>query len=191
MNEHRLSKKKEISALLSVIIGGVVFALIAAVGCIYFYSPSGLYHTNYALLSPDMIDQLRYQDVDPSTGKRQFFYFHSIELTYFDSESSSWQTAAISREKYRNFFDAIRDDVSIEEESSSLAEQFLSGYPALLKIVVQSEERRFPATKTFQEVAIAYLGNHYRIEIRQESSEKQWAYFFHRNIYATALEILK
>lgn len=192
MKNQSTSKKKEIWALLAVIGSGVAFSLLVAAWCLYFYSPSGLYHIKYALLSPDTADELRYQDSDPSTGSKQFFVLDSMLFTYFDKEKSTWQTVTVDRQKYRKFYDALMSDVSLQEgPAASIAAKFLSGHPAMLRIMVQSESKGKAVTKIFQEVVFVYDGDYYRLELRGDSHQREWAYFFHKNIYEIALRSLK
>lgn len=191
MNNENPSKKKEITSLLSVIFGGGAFAVIVAIGLVYFYGPTGLYDAKHSLLSPDMLAELRYQDVNPQTGARNYFVYDGLEFTYFDQKAGKWKKESVSQEQYRKFYEVITSDVSIEQENDLVTDQFRAGYPAMLKILVHSEDRRSQATKTFQEVTFAFQGNYYRIELHEQASQEVWAYFFHEDIYKTAIEILK
>ncbi|MEM1282844.1 MAG: hypothetical protein AAGG81_04750 [Chlamydiota bacterium] len=191
MNQQRQSKKKEISAFLTVIFGGGAFALLVAIGLVYFYGPSGLYDLKYTLLSPKMIDELKYQDVNPQTGSRGNFVFDSINFTYFHPDEGRWKKVAVDRTQYEKFFDSIVGDVSVEEVGPTITDRFLSGYPAILEIIVRPDDKNSNITKTFQEVTLAYQGNYYRVELHEESSQKNWAYFFHKDVYKNALSILK
>lgn len=191
MNQQRRSKKKEISAFLAVIFGGGAFALLVAMGLVYFYGPSGLYDLKYTLLSPKMIDELKYQDVNPQTGGRQNFVFDSINFTYFHTGEGRWKKVAVDRSQYQKFFESIVGDVSVKEVDPKITDRFFSGYPAMLEIIVHPEDKNSNITKTFQEVTLAYQGDYYRVELHEESSQKNWAYFFHKDVYKTALEILK
>lgn len=191
MSQQNRSKGREITALLSVVFGGGAFALLVAIGLVYFYGPSGLYDLKHTLLSPNMIGELKYQDVNPQTGAREIFVFDSINFTYFHPGEGRWKKVAVDREKYQKFYDLVVDDVSVDEVTALITDQFLSSNPAMLEIIVHPENKRSTVTRTFQEVTLAYQGDYYRIELHEESSQKNWAYFFHKDIYRLALEILK
>ncbi len=191
MNKQNRSKRNEISAFLVVVFGGGAFAVLVAIGLVLFYGPSGLYDLKYALLSPNMIDELKYQDVSPQTGARQNFVFDSINFTYFHPGEGRWKKVVVDREKYQKFYDLVVGDVSVKGVTPTITDQFLSSYPAMLEIIVHPDDKYSTVTKTFQEVTFAYQGDYYRIELHEESSQKKWAYFFHKDIYKTALEILK
>jgi hypothetical protein len=191
VGNQRASKRKEISALLSVVLGGGVFAVLVAMGLVYFYGPSGLYDAKYSLLSPDMLHELKYQDVNPQTGSRQLFVFDSIEFTYFHQGEGKWKKVTVDEAQYRKLYEMIGKDVSVEEVTTAITDQFLSGYLATLKIVVHPDDKHSQLTKIFQEVTFAYQGDYFRIELHEQSTQQMWAYFFHKDIYQTALEILK
>lgn len=191
MNKQERSKSKEISSFLAVIFGGGAFALLIAVGLVYFYGPSGLYDTKYSLLSPAMLDELKYQDVNPQSGSRQNFIFDSITFTYFHPGEERWKKVAISRDQYQKFYEVVSEDVSVDEVTPKITDRFLSSNPAMLEIIVRPEDKRSTITKTFQEVTFAYQGDYYRIELHEDASQKNWAYFYHNDIYKTALDILK
>lgn len=171
--------------------GSIAAAIIVAIGLVYYYGPSGYYEAKYALLAPDMLHDLRYQDVNPETGSRHFFVYEAMEFTYYDSNENRWKKSRVTEEGYRNFFQQIAGDVSVEQESSPVTDPFRSGYPASLKLLVKSEGSRSNSVIPFQEVTFAYEGDFYRMELHEESSEKKWAYFNHPGIYQKALQFLR
>lgn len=191
MSEEGRTAKGEITRLLAVISAGGVSAFVIAVVLVYFYGPSGLYSAKQALLEPEMVQGLRYRDVDSATDARNYYIFDHIEFTYYDHALNRWKSEQVSLERYRRFYQEISSDVSIGDVTEGVIEQFSGGYSAMIKIIVQSEARRSMATKSFQEVTLSYQGDYYRIELREEKKNERWAYFFHKDIYKKAFDILK
>ncbi len=182
------SKAQEIWNLLLVIGGGGALALLVAVFFIVYYGPSGLYQAKFTVISPDVLNEMHYEDINPGTGAKTQFVFDKIEFLYFDRASNKWNKALVSKDKYRQFYQVISNDTSLSEVSSIVTDQFNVGRPASLSTIVKAEGRT-EATKQFQEVVFASEGDIYRVSLHENTGGNSWAYFRHSGIYQKAIEI--
>jgi hypothetical protein len=191
MNNQELSSKQQIKNLLLVISSGVLCALLISLFFVYNYGPSGQYGVANALLSPDVLEKLSFNDLDTKTGKMTRFDFEGIEFSYYDTHKQ-WRRNAVSTEQYRSFYNSIYNDVSILDESHAIENLFNKEGAATLTLKVSTENHsaKDDETKNFQQVNFVANGDYYRIELRESKSPQasKWAYYHHPRIYQSALQ---
>lgn len=190
-DKDKISANKEIRNLIFLIGSAVGFAVLAAVGLVWYYGPSGLYEAKHTLLSPDFFQELKYSDSNPETGGSSVFVFDTISFIYYDNDLKRWDKVEVSKEKYRQFYQLISGDVSEENVSPQLIDRFTVAYPATLelRVKVKNGSGADGTIKTFQEVVFINEGDDYRVELHESTIEKKWAYFHHPSIYQKAMNI--
>jgi hypothetical protein len=191
MVNQELSAKQQIKNLLLVISSGILCALLISLFFVYNYGPSGQYIVRNALLSPDVLEKLSFNDIDTKTGKMTRFDFEGIEFTYYDIQKQ-WKRNSISTEQYRSFYKSIDNDVSILDESHAIESLFNKEGAATLTLKVSTENRseKSDEIKNFQQVNFVANGDYYRIELRESKSPQssKWAYYHHPMVYQSALQ---
>lgn len=181
----RQSPGKKIGVLLANFILAITGAILFTIAGLYYYGPSGNYAAGNILLSPDIVFNLSYKDINSKTGKTSQFSFDRIEFLY--SSNGSWERIAVDQDSYRKFFDLIKNEKSLTD-SPQLANLFLHGSPATLNLTVKGEGWT-EAFKNFQEVQFLPKEDYYRIQLREDSPSAAWAYYHHAGIYDKALNI--
>lgn len=190
MDNRTLSTKQQIRNLLLLIFSGIFVGLLVCLFFLYYYGPSGQYSVKNSLLSPAVLENLTFNDIDPKTGKVERFNFSGIEFSYLDASQKQMKRVQITPEQYRNFYNVIADDVSLKEISLQVEEQFSKMGSASL--VLRMKTNGSSEDKIFQQLNIVTNGDYYRIELRDMTSgnKSSWIYFHHQNIYQKALQYL-
>lgn len=187
------SEKNQIRNLLAVLVFAVFSGFLLLGFFIYNYGPTGRYPVKDALLAPDLIATLDYNDTNPKTGGMSRFLFDGIEFSYFDEEKNR-QTKPINLEMYQQFYQVISNDKSLLEVPEEVIRSFNKGF-AKLKINVRTESHAEwqNVSKEFQEVHLLTNGDYYRIQLHEQpqASSSQWVYYFHPEIYKSSLNIFQ
>jgi hypothetical protein len=194
MNHHDHSnkaKKSEVRKLLSVIIAAVFFAFLIAFLGVYYLGPSGRYSARNVLLNPEVAFKLNYNDYNQKTGGESRFVLDSIEYAYYLPEVGSWKKKGIDQETYQKFYRLIESDTSIREISEDVINLFRVPPPASLILYVHTESDASwqEARKIFQQIDFLDKEGYYRIELREDASGAQWAYFYHPGIYQKVTQL--
>ncbi len=184
--ETKPAKRKEVRNLLLVMGSAVACALALALWMLYQYNPTGRYLAKNVLLSPQIMSQISYPETDPKTGATLRYVFDSFEFSYFDTAKKTWSHSTVKPEAYREFYQAVAEDVSILPISEEMRALFSKTPPTTL-LVHMHQGGATDGKITFQEVDFAPGGDFYRIQLRVEA--ETWAYFFHPGIerYAKAV----
>lgn len=163
----------------------VASALLVVLLLLYLYNPSGRYEGKNVLLSPQLVEQISFEDLNGKTGASSRFVFDNMELVFYDIAAQRWQSYPISLEKYATFFNAVQSDLSLADPDKKVENIFASQKVASLHIVAKtvSDEKWQKITKVIQEVEFAAADDLYRVDLRQEAlGGKGWAYFHRQNI---------
>jgi hypothetical protein len=174
---------QQIGRLFLVIFSGIAAAVALSVFFLYFYGPSGTYKLDNVLLSPEVSEGLRYQE------KGQGYRFSHFEFLYYQEETNNWKSVAVNEERYRRFYDMVKGDKGESLAGDRLKEPFYETNPAILSLVVKKEGAQ--DEQVFQELQIAVKGDVYRVQLREEQTSPQWAYFLHPGIYAKTLSLME
>lgn len=177
----------QIKKLLLVILSGAATALFFSIFFLYFYGPSGSYRIEQVLLNPSVAEVLKYPDVNAS-GKQRTFVFDHIEFLHFNEGANNWKSQQLTQESYGKFYALISGDKSLSLASDELKNHFYKGNPAIISIVVREEG--VSVDQVFQEVQLTKQGDYYRVQIHEQQSLPQWAYFNHPGIYDKTLRVL-
>jgi hypothetical protein len=173
------SKSSQVRRLLAVLFLGVAAAAIIAYFFVSHYGPTGRYVAKNVLLSPDVLDYLKYND------RTTQYVFHGIEFIYFDQDVKGFKRVKVDRERYEKFFQLIAGDLSIQPISQELKEDFRSPHLSSLILTVRSNvsSKELVVNKVFQEVHFLPQDSDYRVELHDENGSSNWAYFHHPHIY--------
>lgn len=187
--KRKTSAGRQIRSFLTVILSSVLLGGLLAFFFVYYYSPTGQYTARNILLSPQLLLQMKYSDLNPRTGGQSKFVFEKAEFFYLDANSKERRQISIANEKYNQFYDLISGDRSLLEIDQRVIQLFEQEIPSKLVLTVRTEssaEWQF-ANKVFQEMEI--VGDFYRVELREYQAKTPWAYFHHTGIYDTSLRI--
>jgi len=184
---------KEIRNLLLVVGAGGGLAVAVALYLVLFHSPTGSYKAKNVLLSPAMMrGDLNFKEQNPKTGGMSRFVFDRVVITLFDEKSGRQKEVSVSADQYREIYSLLGDDRSLTELSNDFLSRFLTTVPLKMMLYVKTEnsaewER---SGKLFQTVDFVFMGNDYRISLKQQSREAGFAYFHHPGIYDKVLAIM-
>jgi hypothetical protein len=179
------SPKSEIRSLFLVVFSGIVCAFLLSLLLLYYYGPSGRYALRNILLSPNLIQNLSYQDLNPKTKKVGLFIFEKIEFSYYDGAVKKWLSVPVLKETYEKFYSSINRDVSLIDVHPQIQELFYEGNLSQLSIkaITDSSNQKQITSEIFQEVHFTKKGDHYRVRLREQSrTSDNWAYFYHEGI---------
>jgi len=186
--EEERTTSKLIRDLFLVLGLGICCAVAVAAVTLHYMGPTGSYLAQNILLNPSMLGKLQYSDVNAQTGGTVPYRFDRLEFAYFDDNTHQWKKNRIAKERYAQFYELIGNDQSLLVVPDQIEALFSAGTPATLSIVVHQEEQR-RRTQSFQKVEILNHGDYYRIQIHDERELKNWAYFYHENIFKETLKI--
>jgi hypothetical protein len=187
------SNKREIFNLLSIIFSGMFCAFALTTYILYYHGPTGRYLIQKVLLSPEIVKNLTYQEINPQTGKLTRFVFKDIEFSYFDAETLKDKVILITLEKYKKMFDLLKQDESLLNPSVDIEDLFYSQLPAkvILKVKPELTNEFQGAPWVFQEVQLARESPYYRVQLRGQSNpSEKWVYFEHPDIYPLVIKLL-
>lgn len=188
MSEPSHSTKREIRNLIGVILSGVIGACLLTGILLHFYGPTGRYYVSNVLLSPDLVQNLSYQEVDPKTGQATHYVFRGIEFAYYDPAQKKWISFPVLSDIYEKFYQKISNDLSLEEISNQILDTFYKSQPAKLTIKIKTDSAA--VQRTFQDLELADQGDYYRVQLRQQTeSAGGWVYFYHPGIYQEAMNL--
>lgn len=179
-------------------IRNLFFIMLSAVICALFisglllkkYGPSGGYIAQNTILSPDVTESLWYTDSNQKTGGNSRFVFDAIEFSYFNNKINQWQQLKIDQNRYRSFYQMVMSDKSISEITPQLLSLFDGNASLIVKVRTESNAGWQEEVKTLQKIEFASDGNHYRVDLREQNSPNQWAYFTHPQIFQKTQQLL-
>lgn len=153
-------------------LGGFV-GLVGVLLLAFFWGPSGRYHLDQVLLSPDTI-----QKMDEAGGR---YHLDRITLERFDPKGNKRTTFSISQNQYKRFFTEIMDDQSLKKDQETI-DLFMDPHLTKLTLYVSGEP--------FQELQMIRGGNYYRIQLHEDQKRGSWVYFKRPGIEKWAREAL-
>lgn len=187
------TSKSDIRNLLGVIFSALAAAFLITGFFLYYYSPSGKYLIQNALIDPQLVDKLVFNDNNPKTGAFDRYVYDDMLFSYYDSDKKTWQKAKVSPDQYRAFYKIVQNDLSILEVPNDVLMLFNQENIAKLIIQVRTESHAAwqDNTKPFQQIHILPTGDYYRVELREQNSKNQWVYFRHPHVYQDVIGIFK
>jgi len=165
------SQRSQIRNLLAVLAAAVLAAGAISSWMLYHYNPSGIYYAQNVLLAPQLLGQA-------PTSKKGGMAFQGVEYIY--AEGSSEQKINLTKNLYQAFYDTIAPEKSLDPVSDDVIAKFGKGKVSRLVLKVQKNG----SEEDFQEVHFAPQGDFYRVQLRMEGDEGNWAYFYHPGIAA-------
>lgn len=179
-----VSQPSSIKSLILLMLFSVVCAMAISIFSIQKFGPIGAYEVKNALITPYLLENMSYDDVDTKTGAPTRFVFDQLLFTYTDSVTQKEVTLPVTLEKYRLFYDTIISDSSVND-TTSLASLFDGANPPklIVKVKTVAQDALQRESEVFQEIQYANEGNFYRIELREElNPQAEWAYYNHPGI---------
>ncbi len=185
------SQKKKIGGFITLVLSSLVCAAAVTLFLVYQYGPTGQYSVEHALLEPDMIPVLAFNDTNNKTGGQTRFVFDKISFNYFDTAKQTTRNIPVSSTLYARFYNQIKKLRSIRQPSDETVSFFQNANPAklILRIRTASQSSWVAETKIFQEVQFANNGDYFRIKLREEKPEGEWAYFYQPGILKETTKI--
>lgn len=174
---------KEIVRLMSVLLLGVVGALGLTAYFVMNYGPSGRYSVEAALLKPELLNGLNYNDFNPKTGSKDRFVFDKLEFVYLGEKDL--RRVQLPLGAYAEFYQLVQGEKSLLNPSEEVKALFANRVPGRLNIVVKTESDApwQKMSKDFQEVEFVPEGDYYRVQLHEATQGEHWAYFYHPGIY--------
>lgn len=185
------SSNKQIRTLILVLCSGLVCALLLSGFLVYFYGPTGQYMAQNAMLAPDLITTLSYNDTNHKTGGMSRYVYDKINFSYYDEKTKQQHQMVITPEQYSQFYQLISHEKSYLNVPKEALDTFAKGIPATISIQVRTDSHAAwqDETKIFQKIEIAQNSNDFRIELHEQKSTSNLIYFSHPNIYQKAIQI--
>ena len=150
--------------------GGFV-GLLGVLLLAFFWGPSGRYHVNQVLLSPETI-----QKMEESGGR---YHLDRIALERYEPEQNQRRTFSVSKGQYDQFFEKIRNDLSMKEGQS---DHFMDPHITKLILYVNGEP--------FQELQMVRGDSLYRIQLHEDRKRIDWVYFERPGVERWSREVL-
>lgn len=168
---------------MTVLLLGVMGALALATFLVMNYGPTGRYSVETALLKPELLNGLNYNDYNPKTGAKDRFVFDKLEFVYMGEKDL--KRVQLSIDAYGEFYKLVEGEKSLLNPPDDLKALFATGVPARLNIVVKTESDApwQKISKDFQQVDFAQEGNYFRVQLHEANQGENWAYFYHPGIY--------
>lgn len=166
--------------LLGVLFASVFSAVIFAIFMLHTYGPTGRYLLSSALLAPETLTEL--SAGAPKNKKNDRFQFDRIEIAKWNAVNKQWGRSHLSIEDYGKLYAIIANDISIVDVSDGIVNEFSKPMPMRLSLFVKTSDaqgRSSTESKPLQVVEFAGKGDYYRVELRGEKSNGEWAYYSH------------
>lgn len=183
------STNSQIRNLVLLIAFAVGSAFLLSMFLILSYGPSGKYLVKNALLEPNLVSTLSYNDTNFRTNSLTRYVYDGIEISYFDTDENQIKTLKIDPSQYKKIYDIIMNDVSLAEVNNDILDSFMvkEAFSALaIKVRTESHADWIDETKDFQ--SVNFSQNYYRIRLHEEKNPNIWVYFHHRNIHQILLD---
>lgn len=181
------SAREQVQSFLLVIFTAVASATAFVFFLVYYYGPEGSYIAKNILLSPEVMENLNYTDVDRGSGLSSRYVFDKVEFLHFDKYEGKWSRQAVDRSDYASFYATIANAKSILEDEADVAGAF-AGYDQASLLLYVIPKSTFASgkegSKVFQEVHFAKNGDLFRIELHSEKMGGGWVYFRQADIYS-------
>ena len=188
MDQPSSSTKKQIRNLLLLLSSAIVFAIGTGVFFVAYYSPSGVYLAKNALLAPEVLDKLKFNDTNSKTGGMSRFIFDSILFKWQDKQTHQWKNLYVDQQKYAKIYQLLSSDRSILDPATDVQEQFTREQPAQLTIMIRTENNS--ASQSFQQVQFIPGVDYYRVELHEQNAKARWAYYYHQKVFQNIFSIL-
>ncbi len=189
--EKPLSVAKQLREFFTLIIGSVLAACLCVAALVYYYGPTGEYLVRNILLSPEVISDLSYKDVDQETGSSMRYMFDAVDFEYVDARDGKWQIRLIPMKAYADFFNMVSAEKSLSVVTPETEALFGNFGMATLSLKVKPKAARAALQgegRVFQEVHFANGSDFFRVELHNEGPETQWAYFRYEGIYDAVIK---
>jgi hypothetical protein len=172
----------DIKTLLGVLFLGVLSAFAIGAFFVFNYGPSGKYLAKNTLISPLMVEEFDYNDMNPRTHQTDRFIFDKIEYSY--PKGNSFAVVNVPVETYKIIWETLANDQS----SGDKRELFHGSSKLAIKVRTESREAWQFDVKDFQRVEFAK--DHYRIELHEDNPGDHWVYFERQGVGEEVKKVL-
>lgn len=173
--------KKSACANIILVVGSAFVLALLIVGFVYYCGSSRSYLLSHVLISPDSLERVAW---NAETSNRLEF----VKSETIDRECDRHE---VSLEKYRKFYDLVRDRKSDPQLGDVTFRQFEVASPTILTIFAQSKESE---NRIFQRIQFLE-GDFFRIELPQalikNEKSQEWTYFYYLGIYDKAIVLFE
>ena len=185
--ETGISPGKQIRNLLLVLGSGIGCAILLALLFLYYYNPSGTYLARNVLLSPESAAAISFNQLNRKSGGVSRFVFDDVEFTFFNKVQKSLKTVHVDLNQYNQFYQMVGSLRSVEPTDEILS-SFSKPNGSTLALKIRPENNQ-TAAKTFIAVNFVNEGDYFRIELHEQSSTGNWAYFYYPGIYQKVIDL--
>lgn len=173
-----------VKSLILLMLFSVSCALAIAIFSVQKFGPTGAYDVKNALVTPYLLENMSFDEVDNRTGASTRFVFDQLLYSYQDPDTRQIRTVPLTMSQYRQFYDTISGDSSIVEGGAGLGALFDGELSRLiLKVKTVTDDPLQSEKLVFQQIEFGTDGNFYRIELREQLNPPEpWAFFHHIGI---------
>jgi|LakMenE01Jun11ns_1017448.scaffolds.fasta_scaffold9799705_1 hypothetical protein len=189
VNNHPKSSE-EIRNVLSILLGGILVALLFAGFMLYYHNPSGSYEAGNVLIAPFASSPFPFNDINLTTGRKEKFIMKGIEFSYYDPVKKQRERRSVILDNYIAFYNLVSKEKSLVTVPNEIKEKFYRPNSAILSFIAYPENAK-NEIKTFLSADFVYEGDYYRVQLREHrANEEAWAYFYHPGIYREIFHLL-
>lgn len=173
------SKKRQISALLFIILSGVLGAVLLTWATTIYYTTEATYRATNVILDPKLLSTIKYIEHNARGDKTSYVY---DRITY---RRPGTKEINLTEKQYEGIYALLSGDRSLPEDTD-LASKF-DDRSAVLAIVLKNDTLK--SFYTLMRMEFAATGNYYRVELRGNGSKELWAYFSHPDVLSQVMQI--
>lgn len=182
---------KQIRNLLLVLFAGILCAVALTVFMLYRYNPSGRYPIKNVMIDPKILPQLSYSSYDSGTRNTTRYLFDNIEFSFYNFTEKKWEKKTVSDVSYQKFYELVANERSIPDVKDQVVTLFNQQNTARLSLRLKAENFvKQTSTKGFQQIEFVNEGDYFRVELHDNSSQAQWAYYYYPHIYAKVINLI-
>jgi hypothetical protein len=181
----KTTKKREIYSLLTVVLGGIVGAILLTLAMTVYYTTEGTYRATNVVVEPALLPSLRYLDQSGGRGDKSSYVFDKITYSYFNSKTRDFASVNLTQKQYQAFYGLIAGDISVPEE---IERKFAGRGVSSLAVVLKNPTHQ--ALYTLMRIEVSPDGDMYRVQLRNNSAADVWVYFQHPHIGEELAKIL-
>lgn len=181
-----LSKAKQVRNLLLIIGSAIGVSFFVMFLMIYSSGQANGYLAKNVLLSPENAKILYFNDFNSKARTNSHFVFDLIEFSYYDATQRTIKHAEISVTSYAKLYELLENDISLLDASveSEVASKFNHASRLLFKVRADDDASKENSKNLFE---VDFIKDYYRISLRGQNADMQWAYFKHADIMEQVL----
>lgn len=166
-------------------LGGVCAVLVAGL-VLYYFKPMSGPSADSILPYPSAVEDLSF------TEQNIRYVFDHVEFLYPNEATNEWEKFDINPDQYEQIFEMLSNATSLLDAPDHVRSFFDWDEPAKLTLFARREgsDGLSKEPVPFQEVQFLTTDDYFRIQVRGDGQEANWAYFYYPNIYNMVLKVL-